>query len=392
MTKSLVRDGGAVSNSEPFIPFNRPAVTGREAAYIEEVFSRGKFAGGGYFTCQCNDWLRAHFGTRGVFVTSSCTAALEMAALMCDLKAGDEVIVPSYAFSSTAAAFVRCNASLAFVDVDPGTMNIDPGAVEAAITSKTRVIVVLHYGGVACDMDALLRIAERYGLILIEDAAQAMFANYKGRPCGTFGTFGCISYHESKNLHCGEGGALICNDDRYIGRAEILLEKGTNRSQFFRGEVDKYTWLDAGSSFVLSELNCAFLLAQLEQGERITSNRLELWRAYWDGLEELGETGLLELPLVPTESAHNAHTFWIKPRNLEERSALIAWLKARNIHSVFHYQPLHATPAGRKFGRLAGVDRVTSSHSDRLLRLPLFFGFTEIARVVSAVKAFYEEN
>ena len=330
-----------------------------------------------------------HYGSAGVVTTTSCTHALEMAALMCDLKPGDEVILPSYAFTSTATAFVRCGAFLVFVDVDPITMNIDPKAVDSAITSKTRVLVALHYAGVACDMDALLTLAGKHNLVLVEDAAQAIFAKFQDRLCGTIGLFGCLSFHESKNVHCGEGGALIVNNEDYVDRAEVILEKGTDRLRFRRGEVDKYSWQDLGSSYVLSELNGAFLLAQLEHGREITKERLSNWQYYHELLSPLAQQGLIAVPDRTAVGAHNGHIFWIKTKNLEERTTLISFLKERGIHSVFHYVPLHSSSAGRRYGRFIGEDRYTTSGSERLVRLPLYYGFSQAERVADGIKAFY---
>ncbi len=372
-----------------FIPFNKPAITGAEDAYLAQVMKRGKFAAGGRFSRRCNAWLREHFGSPAALTTTSGTAALEMAALLCDLEPGDEVILPSFAFSSTGNAFARCGATLVFVDVEPTTMNIDPEAVAAALTPRTRVVVALHYAGVACDMKALDALARRHGLVIVEDAAQAIFAEYRAAPCGTLGTFGCFSFHETKNLQCGEGGALLVNDPRYAEKAEIIWEKGTDRARFFRGEVDKYTWQDIGSSFVLSELNSAFLLAQLEHWGEITADRLQSWRRYLAHLEPLAEQGIIEVPRIPEPCRHNGHIFWIKSRDAGERADLIRFLRESSIHSVFHYVPLHSAPAGKRFGRFAGRDCHTTKDAGRLLRLPLYYGFSETARVAAAVKAFY---
>ncbi len=371
------------------IPFNRPAVTGAEEAYLAAVMRRGKFAAGGPFSRRCMAWLKERFGAAAVLTTKSCTDALEMAALLCDLEPGDEVILPSFAFSSTATAFARCGATLAFVDVEPSTMNVDPEAVAAAVTPRTRVLVALHYGGVACNMEVLGSLARRHGLLIVEDAAQAIFAEYRGAPCGTLGTFGCFSFHETKNLQCGEGGALLVNEPRYVERAEIIWEKGTDRSRFFRGEVDQYTWQDIGSSYALGELSSAFLLAQLESGQEVTADRLRSWHRYLTHLEPLVERGLIEVPAVPGPCRHNGHTFWIKSRDAGEQVDLIRFLRGRSIQSVFHYVPLHSAPAGRRFGRFAGRDRYTTREASRLIRLPLFYGFSEAARVAEAVAAFF---
>jgi dTDP-4-amino-4,6-dideoxygalactose transaminase len=371
------------------IPFNKPLFTGRERTYIDVALAAKKLAGAGAFSTRCQDWIDKLMPGSRSFVTTSATHALEMAALMCDLLPGDEVIVPSYAFPTTASAFVRCGARIAFVDIDPNTMNIDPDAVVAAISERTKAIVALHYGGVACDMSALCAIAAERGLVLIEDAAQALGARFQERPCGSIGTFGCFSFHESKNIHCGEGGALICNESGYAERAEIIMEKGTNRSQFFRGEVDKYTWRDVGSSYVLSELNAAFLFAQLEALETVTEDRRRSWYEYAQRLEVLAAQGYIELATPPQVCFHNAHMFWIKVRNSSIRSDLIGFLRERGINSVFHYQPLHDSPAGKRFGYFVGDDRHTSRDAARLLRLPLYFDFHEAERVSTAVAAFF---
>jgi dTDP-4-amino-4,6-dideoxygalactose transaminase len=371
------------------IRFNRPTVTGGEEAYLRAVGERGKFAGGGPFSTRCDRWLTAHFGCPGAFVTTSCTHALEAAAMLCDIQPGDEVILPSFAFPSTATAFVRSGARLVFVDIDPSTMSIDPLAVERAITPNTRVIVALHYGGVACRMDELLRLAEAHFLLVVEDAAQAMFSTFKGRACGTLGALGCISFHESKNLHCGEGGALVCRTEEHARRAEVILEKGTNRTSFFRGEVEKYTWLDIGSSFVLSELNAAFLLAQLEEAQAITADRLHCWDSYRLALLPLAEAGFIDIPSIPDYCEHNGHIFWIKAKDIVERSQLIAYLKERSIQAVFHYIPLHTSPAGQKYGRFSGDDVYTTKEAERLVRLPLYYGFDAAETVAQIVRDYY---
>lgn len=313
-------DDGFSSGSQggDSIPFNRPGVIGTEHEYLKSVFKRGKFGGGGPFSKRCCEWLRENYGAPAALTTTSGTHALEMAALLCDLRPGDEVILPSFAFPTTASAFVRCGASLVFVDVDPATMNIDVAAVAAAITPRTRVIIALHYAGVSCDMDSLSRLATEHGAFLVEDAAQAVFSSYKRKPCGTIGSFGCLSFHESKNIHCGEGGALVINDAEYVERAEIIWEKGTDRSRFFLGQVDKYSWQELGSSYVLSELNSAFLLAQLEEGERITADRLRSWNEYASLLQPLADSGLVEVPGIPSDCSHNGHIYWIKTRSARE--------------------------------------------------------------------------
>lgn len=372
-----------------WIPFNRPVLVGSEQSYLEDVYARGQFAGGGHFGALCEAWLENHLSAERCLVTTSCTHALEAAALLCDLEPGDEVILPSYAFTSTATAFARCGASLVFVDVDPKTMNLDVAAVAAAIGPRTRVLVPLHYAGVACDMEALGELARDNDLEIVEDAAHALLSTYDGKHCATLGTLGCLSFHESKNLHCGEGGALIINDSSLCERAEMIIEKGTDRSRFFRGEVDKYTWQDIGSSFVLSELNAAFLYAQLESAAEITADRLAIWDRYLELLQPLAASGHVELPEVPGICRHNGHMFWLKLENEEVRSQLISFLERRSISSVFHYVPLHSAPAGRRFGRLAGVDHSTTSGAERLLRVPLFYGFRDVVRVVEAIEAFF---
>jgi dTDP-4-amino-4,6-dideoxygalactose transaminase len=312
-----------------------------------------------------------------------------MAALLCDLQPGDEVIVPSFAFPTTASAFARCGASVVFVDVDPLTMTIDAAAAASAITPRTRVIVALHYAGVPCDMDRICQIAADHGAYVVEDAAQAIFSRYRGKPCGSIGTFGCLSFHESKNVHCGEGGALIVNDAAHVDCAEIIWEKGTDRRRFMRGQVDKYTWQALGSSYVLSELNSAFLLAQLENGELLTANRLRSWNEYHSLLRPLVDRGLIEISHIPSDCVHNGHTFWIKTRSASEQAELIAFLAQHSIQAVFHYVPLHSAPGGERFGRFCGEDLYTTSGAGRLVRLPLFFEFEQAARVVQVVGSFY---
>lgn len=374
------------------IPFNRPAITGYERRNIDRVMTSGKFSGDGEYSEKCNDWLTNHFSIPAAFVTSSGTHALEMAAIMCDLEPGDEVILPSYTFTSTATAFVRCGAKLVFVDIEPATMNVNVEAVARAITSKTKVVVAVHYAGFSCDMEALSAMADSNGLILVEDAAQAMFASFKGKRLGTFGRFGCVSFHESKNIHCGEGGSFLCRDQNDVTRAEIILEKGTDRKKLFRGEVDKYTWRDIGSSYVLSEFNSAFLFAQLEHGRLITADRMQTWCAYLDGLKPLVEAELIEVSDISEGSRHNAHIFWMKAKDFKQRERLILHLKNAGIHAVFHYQPLHASRAGKCYGEFRGQDLTTTKDSQRILRLPLFFGFNQVARVIDAVHDFYRSN
>lgn len=380
------------TGSLPRIPFNVPALTGREQEFLEQVFRARKFSGDGPMAQRCNAWLREHFQAPGAFVTTSCTHALEMAAMLCDLGPGDEVILPSFAFSSTATAFARTGARLVFVDIDPATMNVDPACVAAAIGPATKAIVALHYGGVGCVMEALGDLAARHDIFLVEDAAQCMFARRNGRPLGSIGTFGCISFHESKNLHCGEGGALVVNDAAFIPRAEIILEKGTDRVRFKREGRGKYTWMDIGSSYVLSDLNCAFLMAQFEGGAQLTRGRLATWHAYRAALEPLHRAGKIELPPLRSGDEHNGHIAWFKARDVSQREALIEHLAAAGIMATFHYIPLHSAPAGPRFGRFAGEDRFTTRESERLLRLPIYSGFDSVERVVGCVARFFDAN
>ena len=374
------------------IPFNIPPCVGTELKYLEETIRARKISGDGAFTKRCSRWMEERFRANKVLLTTSGTAALDMAMLLCDLQPGDEVILPSYTFSSTANAAVLAGARLVFVDIRPDTMNIDETRIEPAITEKTRAIIVMHYGGVACEMDTIMDIARKHHLKVIEDAAQGVMARYKGRWLGTIGDFGCYSFHETKNYSMGEGGALVINDPAYLERAEILREKGTDRSKFYRGQVDKYTWVDFGDSYLPSELNAAYLWAQLEMAEEINEDRIRSWNAYYDALKPLAEAGRLELPVVPEGCVHNGHLFFIKCRDLAERTALIQWLKEREITAVFHYVPLHSAAAGRKFGRFAGEDRYTTAESDRLLRLPMYFGLTkdELTQTVTAIRQFFE--
>ena len=334
--------------------------------------------------------MKEQFHSREVLLTTSCTHALEMSAFLCDIHPGDEVIMPSYTFVSTANAFVLQGAKIVFVDIRPDTMNIDETKIEAAVTEKTKTIVPVHYAGVACEMDTILAIAKKYGLKVVEDAAQGVNAWYKGRALGTIGDFGCYSFHETKNYTMGEGGALLFQHQKYLERAEILREKGTNRSKFFRGQIDKYTWMDYGSSYLPGELNAAYLYGQLEACGKINDKRLELWERYYQGLKELEEAGKIELPVVPEYAVHNAHMFYIKARDLEQRTRLISWLKEHGIMSVFHYIPLHSAPAGRKFGRFHGEDIYTTKESERLLRLPMFYNLSveEVDTVIRTVREF----
>lgn len=373
------------------IPFNIPPYVGTEEQYIHEAIASHKICGDGPFTQNCNRWMEERFRAKKVLLTTSGTSALDMAMLLCKLKPGDEIILPSFTFSSTANAAVLTGAKLVFVDIRPDTMNIDETMIEAAITERTKAIIVMHYAGVACEMDTIMEIARRHGLKVVEDAAQGVMAQYKGQYLGTIGDFGCYSFHETKNYSMGEGGAIVINDPIYIERAEILREKGTNRSKFYRGEVDKYTWVDFGDSFLPSELNAAYLWAQLEKAEEINKDRLKSWQLYFDGLKPLCEAGKIELPVVPIGCVHNAHMFYIKCADIMERTALISYLKKKGIFGVFHYVPLHSAPAGLKFGRFAGCDTFTSRESERLLRLPMYYGLTDSAIdvVVRALVHFY---
>jgi dTDP-4-amino-4,6-dideoxygalactose transaminase len=358
------------------VPFNRPHLTGQEFSYIQEAVAGGQLAGNGRFTQRCQTWMRSWLGASSVLLTHSCTAALEMASLLVDLQPGDEVIMPSFTFVSTANAFVLRRATPVFVDIRPDTLNLDEAQVEAAITPRTKAIVPIHYAGVACDMDRLLDIATRRGLVVIEDAAHAFLARYKGRPLGSLGHLATFSFHETKNVISGEGGALVVNDPRLVERAEILWEKGTDRSKFSRGQVDKYTWVDIGSSFLPGELMAAFLWAQLEAAESITARRLDLWQRYFSAMQALQPLGL-RAPIVPPECEHNAHLFSVVLPPHVPRAAILAELNARGVNAVFHYIPLHSSPAGRRYGRTAGPMPVTDDYSARLIRLPLWVGLAD---------------
>lgn len=356
------------------IPFNKPPFVGSEFDYVRAAVESGRICGDGQFNQKCHAWLKEHTGTAKALLTTSCTHALEMAALLCDIKPGDEVIMPSFTFVSTADAFAMRGAKCVFVDIRPDTMNLDEKLVEAAITPRTRAIVPVHYAGVACEMDVINEIAKRRNLFVVEDAAQGMMATYKGRSLGTLGDFGCYSYHETKNYSMGEGGALLIRDPKFADHAEIIREKGTNRCQFHRGEVDKYTWVELGSSYLPSELNAAYLYAELEQADKILNNRMESWNAYRERLLPLEKSGLIQLPQVPEHCKHNAHMFYIKMPDLDGRTKMIAHLVKNEILAVFHYVPLHNAPAGKRFGEFRGEDRYTTAESNRLLRLPMFYG------------------
>lgn len=374
------------------ISFNVPPVVGNEMKYIKEAIENKKICGDGVFTKKCSAWLEQKTGTAKALLTTSCTHATEMAAILADIQPGDEVIMPSYTFVSTADAFVLRGAKAVFIDIRPDTMNIDENLIEEAITERTKAIVPVHYAGVACEMDTICGIAEKYHLSVIEDAAQGVLSTYKGRQLGTIGDYGCYSFHETKNYSMGEGGALLIKDPENIERAEIIREKGTNRSKFFRGQIDKYTWMDAGSSYLPSELNAAYLWAQLEVADKILEDRMNSWKEYYRQLQPLKEAGLIELPFVPENCTHNAHMFYIKTKDLEERQELIGYLKSKGIAAVFHYIPLHSSPAGQKYGTFSGEDRYTTKESERLLRLPMYYGLEkkQIDYIVKTVNEFYK--
>lgn len=375
------------------IRFNVPPYVGKETEYMKAAIDSHKICGDGEFTKRCNAWIEEHTGTAKALLTTSGTQALEMAALLSDIQPGDEVILPSYTFVSTANAFVLRGAKLVFVDIRPDTMNIDEKLIEDAITDKTRAIVPVHYAGVGCEMDTIMDIAKRHNLVVVEDAAQGVNAFYKGRALGSIGDYGCFSFHETKNYSMGEGGAILINRPEQIEDAEIIREKGTDRSRFFRGQVDKYTWVNIGSSFLPSDINAAYLMAQLEMADEINENRLQSWARYNEGLQDLAQEGVIELPYIPEECAHNAHMFYIKTKDMEERKALISYLKERNIAAVFHYVPLHSAPAGLRFGRFHGEDRYTTKESERLLRLPMYYNLSESdqQKVIDAVHGFYHK-
>lgn len=374
------------------INFNVPPCVENELEYISEAIKSNKICGDGSFTKKCNAWMEEKFNAPKVLLTTSGSTALDMAALLCDIHEGDEVILPSFTFSSTANSFVLAGAKLVFVDIRPDTMNIDETKIEAAITNKTKVIVPVHYAGVACEMDTIMAIAKKHGLLVVEDAAQGVMSTYKGKALGTIGDFGCYSFHETKNYSMGEGGALVINNEAFFEKAEILREKGTNRSKFFRGQVDKYTWVDFGDSYLPSEINAAYLWPQLEIADEINENRLASWNLYREGLKELEEEGKIELPTIPENCEHNAHMFYVKLQNLQERTAFITHMKSKDIGCVFHYIPLHSAPAGLKFGRFDGVDEYTTKESERLARLPMYYGLKEeeVKYVIEAVKDFFK--
>ena len=376
------------------IEFNIPPYIGKEEEYLRRAIASHKICGDGSFTRLCGEKIEQITGTKKALITTSGTSALEMAAILADIKPGDEVIMPSFTFVSTANAFVLRGATVVFVDVRPDTMNIDETLIEDAITDRTRAIVPVHYAGVSCEMDTILDIAARHDLTVIEDAAQGVMSRYKGRALGSLGDFGCYSFHETKNYSSGEGGAVLINRESDVERAEVIREKGTNRSRFFRGQVDKYTWVDVGSSYLQSDLNCAYLYAQIEDPDIINDDRKKSWELYYALLKPLAEKGRIELPVIPEGCEHNAHMFYVKTRDLEERTRLIGFLKENGVKAVFHYIPLHSSPAGMRFGRFHGEDRFTTKESDRLLRLPMYYGLKreDVEYVCGRLYEFYGES
>lgn len=373
------------------IHFNIPPFTGKEFDYMKEAVENHKICGDGPFTKKCDAWIEEKFGTKKALLTTSGSTALDMAAFLCGLQPGDEVILPSFTFSSTANSFVLAGAKLVFVDIRPDTMNIDENKIEEAITDKTRVICPVHYAGVACEMDKIMEIAKKYNLMVVEDAAQGVMSTYKGRALGTIGDFGCYSFHETKNYSAGEGGAILINNADYIEKAEILREKGTNRAQFFRGQVAKYNWVDFGDSYLQSDLNAAYLWAQLEMADEINDNRLETWKTYYEAFKPLKDKGVIELPTIPKDCVHNAHMFYIKAKDLDTRQEYIKFMKENDILCVFHYVPLHSAPAGLKFGRFNGIDEHTTSDSDRLVRLPMYYNMAkeDLEKVIEKTIEFF---
>lgn len=375
------------------INFNVPPFVGKELEYMKEAIKKNnKLCGDGPFTKKCNHWIESHFDTPKALLTTSCTHAIEMAAILADIKEGDEVIAPSFTFVSTVNPFILRGAKIVFIDINPKTMNIDENLIEDAITEKTKAIVPVHYAGVSCEMDKIMKIAKKHNLFVIEDAAQGVMSKYKGKALGAIGDFGAFSFHETKNYTMGEGGALLIQNKDYIERAEIIREKGTNRSKFFRGQVDKYTWVDMGSSYLPGELNAAYLYAQLEEAESINNNRLETWNTYYKELKELEEKSKIELPYIPEECVHNAHMFYLKCKDLEERTKLIDHLKSNDIIAVFHYVPLHSSEAGLVYSRFNGEDKYTTKESERLIRLPLYYNMNieDTKYIIKKVKEFYK--
>ena len=374
------------------IGFNVPIFIDESIECIKEAINKRKICGDGEFTKKCSEWMEEKFNSPKILLTTSCTSALEMAAILLDIKPGDEVIMPSYTFVSTADAFVMVGAKVIFVDVNPKTMNIDENEIEKAITPKTKAIVVVYYAGISPDMDKIMEISKKYNLKVVEDAAQGFMAKYKEKYLGTIGDIGCYSFHETKNYSMGEGGAISINDPKLIERAEIIREKGTNRNKFFRGEIDKYTWVDYGSSYLPSELNCAYLYPQLKMAEKINEERLEAWNYYKENLQDLEEKGKITLQFVPDYSKHNAHMFYFKTRSLEERAKLIKYLKDNCVQAVFHYIPLHNSTAGKKFKKFNGEDKYTTLESEKLIRLPMYYGITKADQdvVIKEIREFYK--
>lgn len=376
------------------IGFNKPPFTGNEFIYMQDALAKGKISGDGIYTKRCHEWLEKTLGVKKVLLTTSCTHALEMAAILLDIKLGDEIIAPSFTFVSTVNAFVLRGAKVKFVDIRPDTMNIDENLIEAAINEKTKAIVIVHYAGLACNMDKIQSLAQKYNIPIIEDAAQAILSTYNGKCLGTFGDIATLSFHETKNLSMGEGGAILINNPKYIERAEIIREKGTDRSKFFRGEVDKYTWVDVGSSYLPSDLNAAYLWAQLEQADKIINYRLNVWNRYYNGLQDLVNQGYFTIPSIPSNCKHNGHIFFIKLPNIEIRHKLIEFLKSKGILAIFHYVPLHSSTAGKLYSELVGTDIYTTTESERILRLPLYYGITdnEVDYIIMQITTFFSTN
>lgn len=381
---------GLTKGDKNVIPFNKAIYLPSAFRYAEEVIRSSRIAGDGKYTRLCSEWMEQRFCAKKVLMTTSCTAALEMAAILLDIKENDEVIMPSYTFVSTANAFALRGATCVFVDIRPDTMNINEKLIESAITEKTKAICVVHYAGIACEMDKIMAVAQKYNLPVVEDAAQGVMSEYKGHALGTIGDLGCYSFHETKNYTMGEGGALVINNEKYIERAEIIREKGTNRSQFYRGEIDKYSWVDIGSSFLPSEFNVSYLYGQLEMADEINDNRMNTWNYYYEQLTPYMESGKLELPHVPIECKHNAHMFYVKLKDLEERTRFIEYMRERKIGCVFHYVPLHSSVAGSQFGRFSGEDSFTTRESERLVRLPMFYRLerSQTKEIIGTIKKF----
>lgn len=376
------------------ISFNQPPYVEEGIDFIKQAIDAHKICGDGQFTKKCNNWMEERFKAQKVLLTTSGTTALDMAMLLCEFQPGDEVILPSYTFSSTATSAVLGGAKLVFTDIRPDTMNIDETKIEAAITEKTKAIVAVHYAGVSCEMDTIMDIAKRYGLKVIEDAAQGVMSTYKGKALGTIGDFGCYSFHETKNYSMGEGGAIVINDPKYNMRAEILREKGTNRAEFLLGQVDKYTWVDFGDSYLPSDMNAAYLWAQLLRADEINQDRLASWNRYNEAFVQIEKAGLVQLPVIPDGCEHNAHMYYLKCKDIDERTKLISFLKENGVAAVFHYIPLHSAPAGKKFGRFDGMDEYTTKESERLVRLPMYYGLTkeDQDQVIKCVLDFYGKS